>query len=64
MKEIREILEQRAIFDGKPRFMCGGAVINLLNHYSYGDMKDAEDDGCENPKKYLVRIIIETEELD
>lgn len=62
-KQIHEILEQHAIFDGKPRFMCSSAVINLLNHYSYGDIQDAVDDGCENPRKYKVRIIIETEEI-
>jgi hypothetical protein len=67
VKQLIEILEQKAVFDGKPRFMDGGAVINLLNHYSYGGSSEAitlaKEDGCENPKEYIVTVRVEVEEI-
>lgn len=65
---VHEILEQHAIFDGSPEFMDGSLIINTLNHNSYGGspalMREAEADAdMKNPKRYIVRVTIEYEEV-
>jgi len=67
-KKLIEIMEQDAVFDGKPDFMPLGAVINLLNYNAYGgtpnDLQEAKDTGeLENPKRYRVQVHIYAEEL-
>lgn len=66
--KIHEILEQHAVYDGKPNFMPGSLVVDVLNHNSYGgteqDRMDALKSGdMQNPKRYLVRVTVEYEEV-
>ncbi|KGA24934.1 hypothetical protein AO825_08410 [Pectobacterium brasiliense] len=66
---VHEILEQHAIFDGKPDFMDGSLIINTLNHKSYGGtpaaMRESNSDpDMKDPKRYLVRVTIEYEEVN
>lgn len=65
---VHEVLEQHAIYDGKPDFMDGPLIINTLNHNSYGGtpsvMREANSDPeMKNPRRYLVRVTIEYEEV-
>jgi hypothetical protein len=67
-KKLIEIMEQDAVFDGKPDFMPLGAVVNLLNYNSYGgtpsDLQEAIDtQEMDNPKRYRVQIHVYVEEL-
>jgi len=56
------VMEQEAIFDGKPDFMPMSALINLLNHNSWGDDDDTSD--LVNPKRYKVQLHLYVEEVD
>lgn len=65
---VHEVLEQHAIYDGNPDFMDGSLIINTLNHNSYGGtpavMREANSDPeMKNPRRYLVRVTIEYEEV-
>lgn len=67
-KYTHDIIQQNAIFDGKPDFIPTSAAICLLNHHSYGgtpnDFKEAvEDDQLEDPRRYKVTMTIEVEEI-
>jgi len=67
-KHIHEILEQDAIYDGKPAFPPGGMLVGLLNYYALGgtrqDMEVLRASGeYPNPKRYRVRLTIEYEEI-
>lgn len=66
-KEI-EVWEQNAVFDGRPDFVDGSLVMNVLNHNSYGgtrqDVVDAAENGdMENPKLFRVRVSVHIEEI-
>ena len=64
-----DIVEQTAIFDGRPEFslpLC--AVINLLNFHSFGgtpnDMKEVlQDKSIKDPKRYKVTLSLHCEEI-
>lgn len=64
-----DIVEQCAIFDGKPEFSLPlAAVVNLLNFHSFGgtpcDMEEAtRDKDIDNPKRYRVTLRLDYEEL-
>ena len=64
-----EIVEQTAIFDGRPEFSLPlAAVVNLLNFHSFGgttnDLKEAlADKSIDNPKRYRVSLHLYCEEL-
>ena len=64
-----DIVEQTAIFDGRPEFSLPlAAVVNLLNFHSFGgtpnDMKKVlADKSICNPKKYRVSLHLYCEEL-
>lgn len=61
---IHEIVEQKVVFDGQPRFYVGGAaLLGLLNHLGYGDLDDARADLLSDPRQYLVRVRIEYEKI-
>lgn len=50
-------------------FMDGSLIINTLNHKSYGGtpatMREANSDpDMKDPKRYLVRVTIEYEEVN
>jgi hypothetical protein len=66
-KQIIDVVEQSAIFDGKPDFPPLSMAIYLMNHYSFGgspqDLAAAANE-LENPKRYKVRLILEVEELN
>ena len=65
--EIIEVVEQAAIFDGKPNLYPLSAAISLINHNAYGgtlkDLQEAKEDGLLNPKRYNVRLVLSIEEL-
>ena len=64
-----DIVEQTAIFDGRPEFSLPlTAVVNLLNFHSFGGtpdhMKEAlADESIDNPKRYRVSLHLYCEEL-
>lgn len=63
--QIREIVEQEAVYDGETYLMPAGALMHLLNFHSIGlSVEQAKTEGFEDAKKYSVRIIIETKEMD
>lgn len=67
-KVIHDIVEQNAVYDGKPEFPPCTMLMSILNHYCIGGTASEaallRDSGeAENAKLYKVRIIIETEEL-
>lgn len=66
---IHEILEQDAVFDGKPYFPPGGMLIELLNFYACGGTKQAvkelrESGEAPDATRYKVRLIIEIEQYE
>jgi len=68
-KTCVDIVEQCAIFDGKPDFSVPlSAAINLLNFYSFGGTPDdmdvaVKDKNIDNPKRYKVTLRLDYEEL-
>jgi len=64
-----DIVEQSAIFDGKPEFSVPlAAVINLLNFHAFGgtpgDLEDAKMEGdMTDPRRYRVTLRLDCEEL-
>jgi hypothetical protein len=62
---IHEIIEQEAVFDGAtPHFYVdGAALMGLLNHLAWGSIEDAKADMAKDPRKFLVRVRIEFEEV-
>lgn len=64
-----DIVEQSAIFDGKPEFSLPlAAVVNLLNFHGYGgtpkDLQEAiEDPSISDPRRYRVTLRLDYEEL-
>ncbi len=66
--QLVDVWEQNAVFDGKPDFMPGSLVMNVLNHNAYGgtrsDAKEAAENGeMANPKLFRVRVKVEVEEI-
>lgn len=69
-REVLEVAEQHAIFNGAPRpYVSAGALIELLNYGSLGGGKIRDRDAliasgeAKNAKLYNVRIIVEVEEI-
>ena len=66
-KELKEVLEQDAIFDGKPKLIPLGALMNLQNWYAEGgtphDMRQAKG-YMKNPKRYRIQLHLYVEELE
>lgn len=67
MAKIHEILEQDAVYDGKPSFAPGGMIMDVLNYYALGGTRqraqELRDSGeAPNAKRYMVRVTIETDE--
>lgn len=61
---IHEIAEQEAVFDGAPRpYVDAAALLLLLNHRAYGSLGEARQDGIRDPRRHVVRVRIEYEEL-
>lgn len=66
--KLIDLWEQYAVFDGKPDFMAGSLVMNVLNHNAYGcSIKDvemaAETGEMSEPKLFKVRVCIYAEEI-
>lgn len=64
----KEVVEQHAIFDGKPEFPPLSMAIYLMNHYAYGgtrkDLEEAKkDEDMADPKRYKVRLTLSYEEV-
>jgi len=64
--EVKDIIEQNAIFDGEPDFLPFAACLYLLNHNSFGgtpkDFKEAKEE-LDNPRRYRVRLTLEYEDI-
>jgi hypothetical protein len=64
-----DIVEQNAVFNGKPEFSLPlAAAINLLNFHGFGgtpkDMQKAIEDPCvSDPRLYRVTLRLDYEEL-
>jgi len=68
-KQIVDIIEQNAVYDGKYNFPPTSMLITLLNHYCYGGTKADMEEGKQsgellNPVRYKTRIIIEVEQYE
>ena len=66
--QLMDVFEQIAVFDGKPDFMDGSLVMNVLNHKSYGGTRRDAEAAAETgemacPKLFRVRVTIEVEEI-
>ena len=65
---IIDIVEQHAIYDGKPNLQPLGMAINMLNYHAFGgspnDLIEAKKDrSLENPKRYKVKLTLSIEEV-
>lgn len=64
--ELKEILEQDAIFDGKLDLMPMSLAINILNHNSWGgtpdDMREAAKE-IDNPRRYRITLALYVEDV-
>lgn len=62
-KELLEILEIDAWYDGEVRLLEPAAVLYLLTHYAEAERDTIAAEGG-NPKKYRITITVEAQLLD
>lgn len=66
-KVIHAVLEQNAIYDGKPDFIDVGLLIYTLNHRAFGGTEEEFElakGQLDDPKMYKTRVIIEYEGIE
>lgn len=66
--EIAYVGEQLAIFDKRPDFMLLGLIVQTVNYNAFGgasqaDLREAREDGYENPRVFNVRVTVEYKDV-